>query len=167
MRRYLSTVTLTLVLAVSVTAATSSKAETQLERGKYLATVIDCGGCHTTGSFIGKPDPAKYLAGSDQGWAIPTGVYWPANITPDKETGIGEWSKADIVKLLRTGVDPTGREVAPIMPWRSYRALTDDDMDALATFLQSIPAVSHKVPGPTAAQDVTDPVYTITTLPKP
>ena len=167
MRRSWSILALPFALFVGVTLAPVAKAETQLERGKYLATVMDCGGCHTTGSFIGQPDPAKYLAGSDQGWAMPGAVYWPANITPDKDTGIGDWSKADIVKLMRTGVDPSGREVAPLMPWRAYRSLTDGDLDALATFLQSIPAVNHAVPGPATAQDAKGLYFALVASPKP
>jgi mono/diheme cytochrome c family protein len=144
---------------------TASAAETPLQRGKYLATIMDCGGCHTTGSFIGQPDPAKYLAGSDQGWAIPTGVFWPSNLTSDKETGIGTWSAKDIVKLIRTGVTPEGREVAPIMPWRAYSALSDADLEALAEFIKTVPAVKHAVPGPAKAKEVKTPVLTLTVLP--
>ena len=94
-------------------------------------------------------------------------MFWPSNITPDKDTGIGRWTDKDIVKLLRTGVRPDGREVAPMMPWRAYRTLTEDDMDALVAFLRSIPAVNHAVREPAKAADVTTPVLTVTVLPKP
>ena len=116
---------------------------------------------------VGKPDPAGYLAGSDQGWAVPMGVFWPSNITADPETGIGKWSEADIVKLLRTGMTPEGREVAPMMPWRAYKTLTDADVHALAAFIRSVPAVKHAVPGPSKAEDGKTPVLTVTVLNKP
>ena len=167
MRRSIATVGIVFVLTLAIGSMSVASAETQVERGKYLATIMDCGGCHTTGSFIGQPDPAKYLAGSDQGWAVPDGVFWPSNITSDKATGIGDWSKDDIVKLLRTGVTPEGREVAPMMPWRAYRALSDDDVDALAAFLKTVPAVAHAVPGPASPHDVRTPVLTVTILPNP
>src|SRR5205809_670096 len=62
-----------------------ARAETQVERGRYLVAIMDCGGCHTNGALLGKPDPAQYLAGADIGWGIPgLGVVYPRNITPDK-----------------------------------------------------------------------------------
>ncbi len=139
----------------------SALAETQIERGKYLATVMDCGGCHTTGALGGKPDPAGYFAGADVGWDMPGGVVYPANITPDKDTGIGTWSVDDIIKLLRTGARPDGREVAPIMNWRSYGQLNNQDIRALVAYLKSVPPVRHAVPGPTAMADVRTPYITI------
>ena len=150
-------------LLICAGAATASvRAETPLERGRYLTTIMDCGGCHTTGSLVGHPDPAKYLAGSDIGWLIPNlGVFYPANITPDKETGIGAWSDKDVVKALRTGVRPDGRDLAPMMPWRAYAALSAGDMEALVAFLRSIPAVKHAVAGPTALDTVKTPYITV------
>ncbi len=140
----------------------SGHAETEVERGRYLATIMDCGGCHTTGSFLGKPDPAKYLAGAEVGWAVPgAGVFYPSNITSDKETGIGRWSTEDIVRLLRTGVNPDGREVAPMMPWRSYAQGSTADLEALAAFIKTVPAVKNAVPGPTRLEDVKTPYVTV------
>lgn len=159
--------TMLAALLIGAVGTAAASAETQLERGRYLATIIDCGGCHTTSNAAGKPDSAAYLAGSDIGWASPAGVYWPSNITPDPETGIGRWSTADIVKLLRTGITPDGREVAPMMPWHAYRAMTDPDMLALAAFLKTVPPVHHAVPGPARAEDVKTPVRTIAVLGKP
>ena len=150
-------VAVTLAALVHVPAA----AETQIERGKYLATVMDCGGCHTRGALGGRPDPAGYFAGADIGWDMPNGIVFPANITPDHETGIGAWSTEDVVKLLRTGVRPDGREVAPIMNWRSYGQLSNSDIRALVAYLKSIPPVQHKVHEPTTLADVRTPYITI------
>jgi mono/diheme cytochrome c family protein len=67
-----------------------AQAESQLDRGKYLVVVASCNDCHTPGFFLGKPDTAKYLGGSDVGFEIPgLGVFAGRNITPDKDTGIG------------------------------------------------------------------------------
>lgn len=141
-------------LAMSLIGIVAVRAETSLERGRYLVTVMDCGGCHTTGSLMGRPDPAKYLGGSEVGWLLPTlGVFYPSNLTPDP-SGIGSWTKQDIVKLLRTGETPEGRMVAPMMPWRAYSKASDADLDAIATYLKSVPAVKNEVPGPTALADV-------------
>src|SRR4051794_18691776 len=84
------------LLAVCPAAAQSQR---QLSRGEYLATIMDCGGCHTTGALAGQPDPKMNLAGSTIGFGMPNvGVFWPPNLTSDRETGLGSWSEADIVK---------------------------------------------------------------------
>jgi hypothetical protein len=70
------------------------------------------------------------------------------NLTPDKETGLGNWNSDDIVKAIRTGVRLDGRELAPIMPWQAFSYLTDDDAYAIAAYLKSLPPVQNKVLGP-------------------
>lgn len=124
------------------------------ERGKYLVTLGGCNDCHTPGYFLGKPDFEHALSGSEVGFEIPDlGVFHGRNLTPDEETGIGKWSEDDIVKAIRTGVRPDGRELAPIMPWRSLAALTDEDAYSIAAYLKSLPAVKNKVPGPFGPKD--------------
>ena len=133
--------------------ASTARAQDAVKRGKYLAAVMDCAGCHTNGALAGKPDSKLHLAGSDIGFGMPGfGVFYPPNLTPDPESGLGRWSEADIVKALRTGVRPDGRELAPVMPWRSYAALTETDARALAAYLKSLPPVAHQVP-PIAGPD--------------
>ncbi|MGH6831236.1 MAG: c-type cytochrome, partial [Methylocella sp.] len=110
--------------AVAITlvcAAASARAEDLVKRGEYLVRVMDCTGCHTPGALTGKPDMARYLAGESIGFEIPSlGIFYPRNLTPDMETGIGAWSEADIIQAVRTGERPDGRVLAPIMPWVSY-----------------------------------------------
>jgi len=140
---------LTLALFCAATAA----ADDEISRGEYLANIMDCAGCHTTGVLLGKPDPERYLAGSEVGFQIPgLGIFYPPNLTPDRETGIGTWSADDIVKAVRTGERPDGRILAPVMPYHSYGKLTDADAYALARYLKNLKPVSHKAPaltGPT------------------
>ncbi len=134
-------------LATIVAAATAPAQQRQLPRGEYLAAVMDCSGCHTGGALAGQPDPRLYLAGSGIGFEMPGfGIFWPPNLTPDRETGLGSWSEADIIRAVRQGVRPDGRELAPVMPWRSYAALTDEDGQALARYLQGLPPVRNAVP---------------------
>jgi mono/diheme cytochrome c family protein len=129
--------------------ATTSAAETPVERGKYLASFGGCMDCHTPGYFFGKPDMARYLGGSEVGFEIPgAGVFHGPNLTPDKETGLGSWTDEQIVTAMQTGVRPDGRMLAPIMPWRALANLTKDDARAIVAYLRSIPAVKNKVPGP-------------------
>lgn len=118
-------------------------------RGEYLARIMDCSGCHTYGAIAGQPDMTRHLAGSDIGFELPgLGVFYPPNLTPDEATGLGAWSADEIVTTVRTGVRPDGRELAPVMPWHAYAALTDKDAAALAAYLKSLPPYSFQVPGP-------------------
>lgn len=110
-------------------------------RGKYLVTLMACSDCHTPGHFLGRPDMTKFLGGSDVGFHLPgLGYVWGANLTPDKEHGLGNWSDADIIKAMRTGVRPDGRQLAPAMPWMEYGGMTDEDAHAIVAFLRTLPA---------------------------
>jgi mono/diheme cytochrome c family protein len=121
----------------------------QVARGKYLVEFGGCNDCHTPGYFFGKPDANQYLGGSDVGFAIPgLGVFIGRNLTPDKETGLGNWTRDQIVTALTKGIRPDKRELAPIMPWRAFSKLTKSDARAIVAYLQSLPPVKHAVPGP-------------------
>src|SRR3974390_2274010 len=112
-------VALAVVISTAPVAASAQQAE--IERGKYLVTVAGCSDCHTPGSFLGKPDMSKYLSGSEVGFSIPgLGVFPGRNLTPDKETGLGNWTEEQIVKALMAGERPDGRVLAPIMPYMAY-----------------------------------------------
>ena len=155
-----------IVAAASLAAlaiAAPASAETPVERGAYLAHIMDCGGCHHTGAFTPQPNQETPLAGSDIGFEMPgMGVFYPPNLTPDKETGLGTWSDAEIIAAFTTGMRPDGRQLAPMMPWMSYAHINADDAAALVAYLRSLPPVTHKVPGPFAANDKpTAPYFTV------
>jgi mono/diheme cytochrome c family protein len=136
-------------MATAATLLPKAHGESLTERGKYLVTLAGCNDCHTPGYFFGKPDMARYLGGSDVGFEIPgLGVFPGRNITPDKETGIGDWTDAQIAAALTTGKRPDGRELAPIMPYHSFSYLSKDDVAAIVAFLRSVPPVKHAVEGP-------------------
>jgi hypothetical protein len=89
-------------------------------------------------------------------------VFWPPNLAPDRETGLGAWSEAGIVKAIREGVRPDGRVLAPIMPRRNHAALPDEDAQALARYLKGLPPIRHAVPPPTGpGQPVPAPHLTV------
>jgi mono/diheme cytochrome c family protein len=152
-----------------------SSARAAVARGKYLVTFGSCTDCHTPGSFFGKPDMTKFLGGSDVGFAIPgLGVFVGPNLTPDKKTGLGTWTDEQIVAALTTGKTPSGRMLAPVMPWHAYASLTKADALAIVDYLKSLPPVSHQVGGPygpnqTPAEFVMDviPPAVYSGLPKP
>jgi mono/diheme cytochrome c family protein len=137
------------LLTASVVASAAMADDPQITRGKYLVTFGGCNDCHTPGYFLGKPDKSRFLGGSDVGFEIPgKGVFVGPNITPDKETGIGTWTREQIVTAIQTGQRPDGRILAPVMPWHAFAQLTADDAMAIATYLQSLNPVSNQVPGP-------------------
>lgn len=129
--------------------AHANAAETEVQRGKYLVSVIPCTDCHTPGTFLGKPDMKRYLAGSDVGFEVPgLGVFYAPNLTPDPETGLGNWSKQDIATAIKTGKRPDGRILAPPMPVESFKNLSHSDALAIAAYLKSLPAIKNQAPGP-------------------
>jgi len=160
----------TLLATVIVLLAASghgASAESQVARGKYLVTIGGCTDCHTPGHFLGHPDMARYLGGSDVGFAIPgQGVFVAPNLTPDKKTGLGTWTTQQIVTAITTGVRPDGRILVPIMPWRAFARLTPRDARAIALYLKSLPPVVHKVAGPFGPKDTPD-VLVMAVLPGP
>lgn len=142
-------------LAMSQAAmAQAQPAAANIARGKYLATISGCNDCHTPGSFFGKRDISRTLGGSEVAFEIPgLGAFVGPNLTPDKETGLGNWSAEQIIAALRTGKRPDGRELAPIMPWRDLANLSDSDARSIALYLKNLPPVQNKVPGPFGPND--------------
>lgn len=136
-------------LAVVIICTGSTAAMDEVDRGKYLVSLGGCNDCHTPGYLSGKPDMSQYLAGADYGFDLPgLGTFVGRNLTPDKETGLGNWTTEQIVTALQTGVRPDGRVLAPIMPWRAFANLTKSDARAIASYLKTLPPVHRQIPGP-------------------
>ena len=136
---------LALSCATSQQSTTAAPKPDPVVRGRYLVMIMSCNDCHTPGSFYGAPDTLRRLSGSDLGWVGPWGVVHARNLTPDSTTGIGSWTREQIVKALRTGNTPSGAQLAPIMPWQNYGSILDeDDAMAIASYLKSLPPVTHK-----------------------
>ncbi len=102
--------------------------EAAIEHGRYLASAADCGACHTV-------DESKPFAGGLK-ITSPVGNIYSTNITPDKSTGIGDYSYLDFVRAVRQGISRDGSVLYPAMPYPSYSRLTDDDMHDLYAFFQ-------------------------------
>ena len=167
--------TLLVTIAILGSCCGALAADSEIERGKYLVTLGSCNDCHTPGYFFGKPDFSRALSGSDVGFAIPgVGAFVGRNLTPDKETGLGNWTDDQIISAITAGVRPDGRRLAPIMPWQGLSHLTSEDARAIVAYLRSLPPVKNRVPGPFGAKEVpTTPVFVIVPgevygkLPKP
>ena len=118
-----------------------------IDRGRYISEhLAHCQECHTPRTVFGSLDRTRDLAGNPAGI---DGEVAP-NITPDDETGIGRWSKGEIVSLLRTGFLPNFDNVQGLMavvidgvPGGGYKDMSDEDADAVATYLKSVPPRSQ------------------------
>jgi mono/diheme cytochrome c family protein len=140
----------------------------KIKRGEYLVAAGACADCHTPGVMLGKPEMDKLLGGGTVGFQIPdAGIFFPPNLTPDEETGLGKWSEADIAKAIREGVRPDGRKLAPVMPYGWYAKLTEDDALAMAAYLKSLSPLSHKVPGPFGPSETPTGPYQTIVFPQP
>jgi mono/diheme cytochrome c family protein len=141
--------TIALALAATVTAV---RAQAPVERGKYLVnTILTCQNCHTPKGERGAPVFERDLS-SGLSWDEPPFKVTASNVTQDKETGIGNWSNADIEKALRKGERPNGVRLAAIMPSDFYEIMTQSDMSAVIAYLKTVKPVKQTFP---------DPVYRI------
>jgi mono/diheme cytochrome c family protein len=112
-----------------------------VERGAYLARAADCEACHTT-------QGGKSFAGG-LGFNLPFGTLYSTNITPDKETGIGNYSDQDFLNAVHRGIRSDGARLYPAMPFASYTYMTDDDALAIKAYLFSLPPVHAPAPANT------------------
>ncbi len=134
---------LAFLVSIGVTVGTASARAADnaaITRGAYLAIAADCGACHTDKKAGGAP-----LAG---GPALKTafGTFYGPNITPDKQTGIGNWTEDQFKRALRSGIDEHGAYMFPVFPFTSFTNLTDADASDLYAYLMSVPAVTHRAP---------------------
>lgn len=130
------------LLAALPAVAQSGPASSAVARGRYLVNVLGaCGNCHTP-KGLGAAD--KLLTGGleireDFGVAI------APNITPDRDTGIGAWSDAEVVRAIREGKSRDGRTLGPPMPFYLYRRLSDNDAYAIVAYLRTVKPIVNKV----------------------
>ena len=163
----------TIVLSATAHAADATDKAT---RGKYLVSTSACHDCHTPfklGPNGPEPDTERALSGHPQAlvmppapqlppgpWLVtmaatntafagPWGVSFTANLTPDADTGLGQWSLKNFMDTIRTGRHlGRGRAVLPPMPIPVYNNFTDDDLEAVYSYLRTIPPISNRVPEP-------------------
>ncbi|HKP57049.1 MAG TPA: hypothetical protein VJV78_10025 [Polyangiales bacterium] len=157
-----------------------------IARGGTLVSLGGCGDCHTpmqldptlgmpvprrdrllSGHPQGAPEPVGEPGKGDQGvigatftsFRLPFGTVYSANLTPDKTTGLGNWTSAQFIQTMRTGHrQGTGRPLLPPMPWQNLAAATDADLTAIFAYLRSIPAIENKVPAPNVPAPVIDSI---------
>jgi mono/diheme cytochrome c family protein len=109
-----------------------------IAKGKALTEAGDCGSCHTA-------DPSKPFAGGKR-IATPFGGIYSANLTPDRETGIGRWSDEQFLRAMRYGEDPDGSRYYPAFPYPHFTKLVRDDIFAIRAYLGTFTPVSNTPP---------------------
>ena len=138
-----------LCVAALAFAAAKAWAEAPFERGKYLVEgILTCGNCHTPRGPGGALDTTKRHAGGPQVWETAQYKVRPSNITPDKETGIGDWTAEQIKAAIRDGKRPSGEQISPQMPYGFYKIFAPADLDAVVAYLLAQPAIARKVEPP-------------------
>lgn len=130
----------TLTLLAAVTVATPVIAQSgDAERGAYMLAAAGCVACHTV------PKDGAFLAGGRE-LKTDFGSFFTPNITPDPETGIGNWSDEDFIRAMKKGVSPDGGRYYPTFPYTSYTRMTRQDMLDLKAYLDTVPPVRNAVP---------------------
>ncbi len=115
--------------------------------GEYLAHNLDCYACHSadfkTNNYLDPPKSKGYFAGGNKLYNEEGDIVLSANLTPDKETGIGNWQKEEFIRAVRFGIGRDNRALAyPMLP---YAQMTEAEAGAIYDYLQTIPPVVNKV----------------------
>ncbi|WP_229311391.1 c-type cytochrome [Larkinella rosea] len=120
-----------------------------VEYGRYLVTMAGCADCHTRRGMGGLSKKAAFAGGTEI--KLNGGLLKTANITPDRETGIGAWTKADFIRRFKT-YDPAtfkapevGSGFNTVMPWSMYAGMSEQDLGAIYDYLKTVKPVRNKV----------------------
>src|SRR5215471_12444285 len=119
----------------------------RLERGKYLAA--GCMYCHSTHDWKAPDAPitaGMEFAGEIEPYSDLPGRIVAPNLTPDKETGAGNWTDDMLARAIREGIGHDGRALFPIMPYQNFRLISDEDLASIVVYLRSVPPVRHELP---------------------
>lgn len=132
----------------------SVKVETtpaRLARGKYIfEDLSDCAGCHSMRDFSRFGAPV-IGGGMGIGFIFPAELGLPGtvvapNITPDLETGIGAWSDGEKIRAIREGISRDGHGLFPMMPYRFYRNMSDEDVYAVVAYMNALAPAKNPLP---------------------
>jgi mono/diheme cytochrome c family protein len=119
-----------------------------LANGALMYNIGGCISCHKPAADAAGMDAAIPSGGAPL--KTPIGTFYPPNLTPDPETGLGKWTEAQFVATIRNGKHlGDGRPLLPPMPWPAFRNFSDEDLGAMYAYLKTVPAIRNKVPEPT------------------
>jgi hypothetical protein len=132
-----------------LTTQTFTSTPARLERGKYIATSMGCLYCHSPHDWSKRDEPilsGMEGAGAQLRYADLPGRIIAPNLTPDKETGAGDWSDDALARAIREGIGHDDRTLFPIMPYGHYRTMPDEDLASVVVYLRSLPPVRNSLP---------------------
>ncbi len=121
----------------------------RIERGKYIYNLGDCDGCHSehdTKLYDFPVPEGKHGAGQIFPVLDGPGTVVVRNITPDPETGLGKWTDGEKIRAIREGISRDGSMLFPIMPYPSFRHMSDDDVQSLVAYLNTLQPVRNELP---------------------
>ena len=121
----------------------------RIARGKYIYMLSDCDGCHSpVNRQLYDNPPVEGLQAAGQLFPDPTapGRIVVSNITPDRETGIGNWTDGEKIRAIREGISRDGHMLFPIMPYPHFRHMSEDDVQSLVAYLNTLPPVRNSLP---------------------
>lgn len=125
--------------------------EERAARGKHLfENVAGCDGCHSPQDFSRAGGPVVAY-GRGQGGVFPSTLGLPGrvvapNLTPDRETGLGNWTDGEKIRAIREGIGKDGRALFPLMPYGNYRNMSDEDVYALVVYLNMLTPIRNELP---------------------
>ncbi len=125
--------------------------------GRYLVSIAPCATCHTTVKGTLLPKPSKPLSGGlkiscGNNFLACFGTVYSGNLTPDSETGLGNWTNQQIKRAIKSGVTKEGRMMHwQAMPWDIFSNFTEADLEAIVAYLRSLPPVRKGIPVPSVA----------------
>jgi hypothetical protein len=120
-----------------------------VKRGRYLVETLACALCHSPVDAEKRLIPGMKLAGGLRLHVEPYGEFPTGNLTSDKETGLGNWTDAEIRRTITQGILKDGTRLLPFpMDWASFSTMKDDDINAIVAYLRTVPPVRNKVPRP-------------------
>ena len=124
------------------------KSPARIERGRYLYVNLgDCDSCHSQRDYTRLYSP---MGASGSGSVVPyeglPGRIVASNITPDPETGIGTWTDGEKIRAIREGISKDGRALYPSMPYANYRYMSDEDVQSLVAYMDTLPAIRNPLP---------------------
>ena len=126
--------------------AVAQDQQAAVARGAYLVNgPAACGNCHTRKNPDLSPQNDVFLAGGER-FDAPVFTAYSRNLTPDKDSGIGTWTDAQIIRAMREGVTKEGETLGPPMPVPTYHNMSDDDARAIVAYLRTINPVHNEVP---------------------
>jgi mono/diheme cytochrome c family protein len=145
---------LVMLFAVAATAGTPS-ADLSV-KGRYVFAASGGCGCHTE---AGKA--ATGLNAGGRRFEAPFGTVYSTNITPDRATGIGDWTDDQIIAGIRLGRRPNGERIIPVHPFMTFNGMAEEDLRALVAYLRSLPSINR----PNQAKRITVPLFESVFLP--